>query len=74
VTVQTATAVITFLMIFCVQQTPSKDDRAMQARLDELIRVMHPARTSPSELSAPTERRSMRRASRSNDLCEVSFG
>jgi low affinity Fe/Cu permease len=36
VTVQTATAVITFLMIFCVQHT--------QAKLDELIRVMHPAR------------------------------
>jgi low affinity Fe/Cu permease len=44
VTVQTATAVITFLMIFCVQHTQSKDDRAMQAKLDELIRVMHPAR------------------------------
>ena len=40
----TATAVITFLMIFCVQHTQSKDDRAMQAKLDELIRVMHPAR------------------------------
>ena len=44
VTVQTATAVITFLMIFCVQHTQSKDDKAMQAKLDELIRVLGPAR------------------------------
>ncbi|MDQ2960072.1 MAG: low affinity iron permease family protein [Candidatus Dormibacteraeota bacterium] len=39
VSVQTATAVITFLMIFCVQHTQSKDDVAMQAKLDELIRA-----------------------------------
>jgi low affinity Fe/Cu permease len=44
VTVQTPTAVITFLMIFCVQHTQSKDDAAMQAKLDELIRVLGDAR------------------------------
>jgi low affinity Fe/Cu permease len=44
VTVQTATAVITFLMIFCVQHTQSKDDAAMQAKLDELIRAIDAAR------------------------------
>ena len=44
VTVQTATAVITFLMIFCVQHTQSKDDAAMQAKLDELIRAVGAAR------------------------------
>jgi low affinity Fe/Cu permease len=41
---QTATAVVTFLMIFCVQHTQSKDDAAMQAKLDELIRVIDSAR------------------------------
>ena len=44
VTVQTATAVVTFLMIFCVQHTQSKDDAAMQAKLDELLRVVGGAR------------------------------
>ena len=44
VTVQTATAVVTFLMIFCVQHTQSKDDVAMQAKLDELIRAVGAAR------------------------------
>ncbi len=44
VTVQTATAIVTFLMIFCVQHTQSKDDAAMQAKLDELIRAIAPAR------------------------------
>lgn len=41
---QTATALVTFLMIFCVQHTQSKDDAAMQAKLDELIRAVSPAR------------------------------
>ena len=44
VTVQTVTALITFLMIFCVQHTQSKDDAAMQAKLDELIRSIDVAR------------------------------
>ena len=44
VSVQTATALVTFLMIFCVQHTQSKDDAAMQAKLDELIRAVSPAR------------------------------
>jgi low affinity Fe/Cu permease len=44
VSVQTATALVTFLMIFCVQHTQSKDDVAMQAKLDELIRAVGPAR------------------------------
>ncbi len=44
VSVQTATAVITFLMIFCVQHTQSKDDAPMQVKLDELLRTVGPAR------------------------------
>ncbi len=44
VTVQTATAIVTFLMIFCVQHTQSRDDAAMQAKLDELIRAISAAR------------------------------
>jgi low affinity Fe/Cu permease len=43
-TVQTATAIVTFLMIFCVQHTQSKDDAAMQAKLDELLRAVSGAR------------------------------
>lgn len=44
VSVQTASAIVTFLMIFCVQHTQSKDDAATQAKLDELIRSMSDAR------------------------------
>ncbi len=44
VTVQTATSIVTFLMIFCVQHTQSKDDAAMQAKLDELLRAVAGAR------------------------------
>jgi low affinity Fe/Cu permease len=41
---QSATAAITFLMVFCIQHTQSKDDSAMQAKLDELIRAVDAAR------------------------------
>jgi low affinity Fe/Cu permease len=41
---QSATAAITFLMVFCVQHTQSRDDSAMQAKLDELIRAVDAAR------------------------------
>ena len=44
VSVQTGTALVTFLMIFCVQHTQSKDDAAMQAKLDELLRAVGGAR------------------------------
>jgi low affinity Fe/Cu permease len=43
---QSVTASITFLMVFCVQHTQSKDDSAMQAKLDELIRAVDAARNA----------------------------
>jgi low affinity Fe/Cu permease len=37
--VNTATTIITFLMVFVVQNTQNRDGEAIQAKLDELIRA-----------------------------------
>lgn len=37
--INTGTTIITFLMVFLIQNTQNRDGAAMQAKLDELIRV-----------------------------------
>jgi low affinity Fe/Cu permease len=42
--VNTATTIITFLMVFLIQNSQNRDAAAMQAKLDELIRSIDDAR------------------------------
>lgn len=42
--INTGTTIITFLMVFLIQNAQNRDGSAMQAKLDELIRVMADAR------------------------------
>src|ERR1700760_1339991 len=42
--VNTATTIITFLMVFLIQNSQNRDGAAMQAKLDELIRAVEEAR------------------------------
>ena len=44
--INTGTTIVTFLMVFVIQNTQSRDTQAMQLKLDELIRVNEMARTS----------------------------
>ena len=37
--INTSTTIITFLMVFLIQNTQNRDGAALQAKLDELIRV-----------------------------------
>ncbi len=42
--INTATTVITFLMVFLIQNTQNRDSKAAQLKLDELIRAVRSAR------------------------------
>jgi len=41
--INTGTTVVTFLMVFLIQNTQNRDGAAIQAKLDELIRALEPA-------------------------------
>jgi low affinity Fe/Cu permease len=43
--INTGTTVVTFLMVFLIQSTQNRDAKAMQLKLDELIRAVGAART-----------------------------
>src|SRR3954454_7840703 len=43
--INTATTVVTFLMVFLIQNTQNRDAKAMHLKLDELIRAVTSART-----------------------------
>lgn len=44
--INTGTTIVTFLMVFLIQNTQNRDGRAMQLKLDELIRAHKTARDS----------------------------
>ena len=44
--INTGTTIVTFLMVFLIQSTQSRDTRALHLKLDELIRVNEMARNS----------------------------
>lgn len=44
--INSATTIVTFLMVFLIQNTQNRDAREMQLKLDELIRVSGKARDS----------------------------
>jgi low affinity Fe/Cu permease len=48
--INTATTIITFLMVFIIQNTQNRDNKAIQLKLDELIKALKGARNSMIDL------------------------
>ena len=50
--INTGTTVVTFLMVFLIQNTQNRDARVMQLKLDELIRAVSSARNELVDMEA----------------------
>lgn len=48
--INTGTTIVTFLMVFLIQNTQNRDSRTIQLKLDELIRSVHGARNRLMDL------------------------
>ncbi|HEX2839987.1 low affinity iron permease family protein [Hyphomicrobium sp.] len=48
--INTGTTIVTFLMVFLIQNTQNRDARVVALKLDELLRAVEGARTSMVEL------------------------
>ncbi|MDB5385872.1 MAG: rane protein [Planctomycetaceae bacterium] len=53
--INTSTTIITFLMVFLIQNTQNRDSIAIQVKLDELLRAIKEARNSIIDLDSLDE-------------------
>jgi len=53
--INTATTIVTFLMVFLIQNSQNRDARAFHLKLDELIRGVRGARTEMVDLEELTD-------------------
>ncbi|HEX3945832.1 MAG TPA: low affinity iron permease family protein [Rhizomicrobium sp.] len=55
--INTGTTIVTFLMVFLIQNTQNRDGAALQAKLDELIRATKEARNELIEIERQPEQK-----------------
>jgi low affinity Fe/Cu permease len=68
--INTATTVVTFLMVFLIQNTQNRDGAAVQLKLDELVRAMKGAQNSVLSLEDMSEEDLERLKTKYTELAE----
>lgn len=53
--INTGTTIVTFLMVFLIQNTQNRDAKAIHLKLDELIRALRGARNKMIDLESLTD-------------------
>jgi low affinity Fe/Cu permease len=53
--INTGTTIVTFLMVFLIQNTQNRDSHAVNLKLDELIKALKPARDSFIDIEDQTD-------------------
>ena len=70
--INTGTTIVTFLMVFLIQNTQNRDSAAVHLKLDELIRAVAGAHNALLDLEELTERDLARCGSRYEELARRS--
>ena len=68
--INTSTTIVTFLMVFLIQNTQNRDSEAIQVKLDELIRATHGCHNALLDLEELEDRELDRIRSVYGDLAE----
>jgi low affinity Fe/Cu permease len=67
--INTGTTIITFLMVFLIQNTQNRDSKVIHLKLDELLRALKHARTNFAELNNLSDEELARYEQEFLDLC-----
>jgi low affinity Fe/Cu permease len=68
--INTGTTIITFLMVFLIQNTQNRDARAIHLKLDELLRAVQGARVSMANLEDLPDEELKRLSNEFKQLCK----
>jgi low affinity Fe/Cu permease len=69
--INTGTTIITFLMVFLIQNTQNRDAKAIHLKLDEMLRATEGARTSMANLENLPDEELVRLQKEFEQLCKT---
>lgn len=72
--INTGTTIVTFLMVFLIQNTQNRDAKAIHLKLDELIRAIHGARNKMIDLDSVSDEELAHLREQFDRICERDRG